>query len=321
MKIACIMDPLEAVNVHADTTFDWLLAAQTRGHEIFFVAPHALSAYGGEVHCVASELSVRRRQGDHFTMGEAASRPLADFDVCWMRKDPPFDDEYLYSTYLLELADRSGACWVLNDPRGLRAANEKAFILHYPSLIPETLVTHDAEQVKAFMADHGGRCVVKPLDGHGGAEVFFLKEGDLNVNTILEVITRLGTRYVMAQQYVPEARQGDKRVILIDGEPLGAVLRVPKAKELRGNLHVGGKATEALITDRDRDIAAALAPRLKELGLYFVGIDVLGPYLTEVNVTSPTGIQEMSRFDGVAYSERWIAWQEAQLAKRAEGGA
>ncbi len=310
------MDPIEHVGLDADTTFDWLLAAHARGHQLFYIQPQDLAAEGGRAYCWAAPLEVRRQVGDHFTLGERRKMPMADLDVCWMRKDPPFDAEYLYSTYILELADERGDCWVINKPAGLRDANEKAFILHFPQVIPDTIVTHHSDHIKDFMARHDGRCVIKPLDGHGGAEVFILKEDDLNLNTIIEVITRLGTRYVMAQQFVPEARDGDKRIILIDGEPLGAVLRVPKASELRGNLHVGGKAVKTEITEREHEIIRTIAPKLKASGIYFAGIDVLGPYLTEVNVTSPTGIQEMSRFDAENYSDKWIEWQEKEWARR-----
>ena len=316
MRIGVVMDPIEHVGLDADTTFDWMLAANRRGHELFYIKPDGLSAMGRTAHFLGAPVQVRLKPGDHFALGSWARRPMSDLDLCWMRKDPPFDAEYLYSTFILELAEESGDCWVLNHPRGLRDANEKAYILHFPELIPTTLVTHHAHEIKTFLADRGGRAVVKPLDGHGGAEVFLLREDDPNLNTILEVITRLGRRYVMVQQYIPEARQGDKRILLVDGEPLGAVLRVPQGADLRGNLHVGGKALAAEITERDRQIIDALAPRLRRDGLYFAGIDVLGDFLTEVNVTSPTGIQEMSRFDGQPYSERWIAWQEARWAAR-----
>ncbi len=316
MRIGCIMDPMEAVNVHGDTSFDWILAAQARGHEVIYIEPQDLVAENGKAFFWGRPVRVKRVQGDHYELGEKSYRPLADLDICWMRKDPPFEVEYLYSTYVLELADNAGDCWVLNRPSGLRDANEKAVILHFPELIPRTLVTHHAARILEFMEKEGGKCVVKPLDGHGGSEVFLLQAEDLNRNTILETITRLGTRYVMAQQFLPEASEGDKRIILVDGEPYGAILRVPKSGELRGNMHVGGKAIQAEVTERDREIIATIAPWLRERGLYFVGIDVIGGYLTEINVTSPTGIQEMSFYDNIKYSERFIAWQEEALQAR-----
>ncbi len=316
MKIGVIMDPIEQVGLDADTTFDWMLAAQKRGHELFYIKPDGLSARDGLAACRAAPVQVRRKPGDHFTLGATSLMPLSALDVCWMRKDPPFDDEYLFATYILELADEAGHCWVLNKPSGLRDANEKAYVLHFPEVTPTTLVTRNLTAIKDFVHEHGGKAVIKPLDGHGGAEVFLLRLDDPNLNTILEVITRLGRRTVMVQQFVPEAARGDKRILLVDGEPLGAVLRVPQGAELRGNLHVGGKAAPATLTPRDLEIVAALAPRLRRDGLYFVGLDVLGDYLTEVNVTSPTGIQEMSRFDDQPYSERWVAWQEARIASK-----
>ena len=310
------MDPIESVGIDADTTFDWMLAAQQRGHELFYIKPEGIKARGGRAHFAGAPVEVRRKAGDHFTLGRGVELPMSALDVCWMRKDPPFDDEYLFSTYILELADESGDCWVLNRPRGLRDANEKAYILHFPELIPTTLVTHHSDEIKAFIDEVGGKAVVKPLDGHGGSEVFLLTQDDPNLNSILEVITRLGRRYVMVQRYVPEARSGDKRILLVDGEPLGAVLRVPQGTDLRGNLHVGGKASPGVITERDREIIDTISARLSKDGIYFAGIDILGDYLTEVNVTSPTGIQEMSRFDGVDYSAQWIAWQEEALERR-----
>jgi glutathione synthase len=313
MKIACVMDPIERVNIDADTTFDWMLAAQARGHEVFYVKPNGLFARGGEPGCFAAPLQVRRVRGDHYTLGEEAPRLLAEFDVCWMRKDPPFDSEYLYSTYLLELAAQTGRCWVMNRPSGLRDANEKAFILHFPEAIPETLVTHNPAQIKDFVKEMGGVAILKPLDGHGGAEIFQLRADDLNLNPIIETISREGRRFVMIQRYLPEARQGDKRILVINGEPWGAILRVPRQDELRGNIHVGGRVVKAELTERDRALAAMIGPTLRDRGLWFVGLDVIGDYVTEINVTSPTGIQEMSRLNQEPYSDRWVRWIEDNL--------
>lgn len=322
MKIASIMDPIERVLIHADTTFGWMLAAQARGHELFYVRPADLVAEGSTAACWATPVTVRMPEQPgqpHYELGETVYVPLSHFDVVWMRRDPPFDTDYLYSTYILELAEERGDCWVMNHPRALRDANEKAFILHFPELTPRTMVTRRKDRIKAFMHEEGGRCIVKPLVGHGGEEVFMAQAEDLNLNTILEVVTRHESRYVMVQTYVPEARKGDKRIILVDGEPLGAVLRVPSAGELRGNLHVGGRAVKAELTARERQICEALRPRLQQLGLYFVGIDILGDYLTEVNVTSPTGIREMSILDGQDYTDQWIVWIERRLSERRPG--
>ena len=319
MKIAVIMDPLANVQIHADTTFGWMLAAQARGHELFYVKPADLVAEGNAAHCWAAPTQVCIPKGDepHYTLGESVYRPMSDFDVAWMRRDPPFDTDYLYSTYILELADEHGDCWVINRPGALRDANEKAFILHFPELTPRTLICRRKDRIKAFMhAEEGARCIVKPLVGHGGEEVFMAVAEDLNLNTILEVVTRHESRYVMVQTYIPEARDGDKRIVMIDGEPIGAILRVPASGELRGNLHVGGSAVKAELTPRDLEICKALGPRLRADGLHFVGIDILGSWLTEVNVTSPTGIREMSVMDGIDYSDRWIAWIEERLEAR-----
>ncbi|MEL6178039.1 MAG: glutathione synthase [Myxococcota bacterium] len=319
MHIGCVMDPVERLSPKKDTTFAWILAAQARGHSVAYIRPEDLVAEGNRALCWSAPVTVRRptpEDSSHATVGNRTYGPLSAFDVVWMRRDPPFDADYLYSTYILELAEEAGDCWVLNRPSGLRNANEKAYALHFPDAIPKTLVTHRKARIKEFLEELGGKCIVKPLDGHGGAGIFMLRSDDLNVNSILEVITAEETRYIMAQQYLPEARQGDKRVIMIDGEPLGGILRVPASGELRGNIHVGGRVVKAELTERDRELAAMVAPRLRQDGLYFVGLDIIGDYVTEINVTSPTGIQEMSRLDGQPYSERWIAWIEDQLARR-----
>ena len=318
IKLGVVMDPIAEINYKKDTTMAMLWAAQSLDWELFYMEQGDLYLEDGVAWASMAPLNVFHDPGHWFELGDSAPVELAELDVILMRKDPPFDDEYLFSTYILELADRSGACWVINRPRGLRDANEKAYILNFPDLIPRTLVTHHSEKIKSFVDAVGGKAVIKPLDGHGGSEVFLLTLDDPNLNTILEVITRLGRRYVMVQQYVPEARAGDKRILLVDGEPLGAVLRVPQGTDLRGNLHVGGRASPGVITARDREIIETISPRLREDGIYFAGIDILGDFLTEVNVTSPTGIQEMSRFDGVDYSDQWIAWQEDALERRSK---
>jgi glutathione synthase len=321
LRIGVVMDPVEEVDIRADTTFAWMMAATARGHELVYIEPTGLEARGDQAWYHGRSIQVRALVGDHYTLGEREHAPMSRLDLCWMRKDPPFNDEYLYSTYVLELADASGQCFVLNRPRGLRDANEKAYILHFPAHIPETLVTHNEGAIKAFVTAHGGRAVIKPLDGHGGAEVFLLREDDLNLNAIIETITRVGRRYVMVQEFLPEAAEGDKRILVVDGEPYGAILRVPKSGELRGNIHVGGRVMQSEITPGERAIIADVAPRLQRDGLYFVGLDVIGGRMTELNVTSPTGIVEMTALDGVDYSDRWIAWQEEELSRRARVSA
>lgn len=313
MKMGFVMDPVEEVNIREDTTFALMLAAQARGWEIFYIRPRDLEAEGDEALAPVHPLEVRRDPDDKADVGDPTRRPLHQLDCVWMRKDPPFDEEYLYQAHLLELAESKG-CLVLNRPDGLRAANEKLYSLHFPSLIPETVVTRRADRIKEFIAEHGGRGVVKPLRGHGGEGVLVLDESDGNLNALIEISTDHQSKPVMCQRYLPEARQGDKRILLLDGQPLGAILRVPGDDEHRSNIHVGGDVYKTTLTDRERHICETVGERLVEDGLYFVGLDVIGDRLTEVNVTSPTGIQEASRFDEVDYSERVIEWVESKLA-------
>jgi glutathione synthase len=229
-------------------------------------------------------------------------------DVVFVRKDPPFDDEYLWLSLLLE--HLRGRTRVVNDPRGLREANEKLYACHFPELMPRTLVASSKARIKVFLDDVGGRAVIKPVDGHGGVGVFALIAGDNNLNALIESVTRDGSRVALVQELIPEVTAGDKRILLLDGEPLGAILRVPRG-DWRSNIHVGGRVVQAEITDADRRIVERVAPRLRTDGLSFVGLDVIGGKLTEVNVTSPTGIQQMTRFDGVDYPGRVIAWLES----------
>ncbi|MCA9544414.1 MAG: glutathione synthase [Myxococcales bacterium] len=311
MKFLVVMDPIETVAVAKDTTFGFMLAAQARGHEVHYCLQDQLYLQGGKAWAVAWPVTVRAVEGDHFTRGPAVRAPLSDYDSVWMRKDPPVDRAFLHATYILDYAGTQ----VLNHPRGLRDANEKIYSLNFPTVIPETVVTRDAEQVKAILAERGEKMIAKPVDGHGGRGVFMLTPGDRNNNAILEALTDEGQRWIMLQAYIPEAREGDKRLLVLDGEPLGAILRVPQADDNRGNIHVGGSVVAAEVTDRDREIAAALAPRLKADGLVFVGLDIIGGLLTEVNVTSPTGIREVKKLCGVDVGDAYIAWVE-QHAKR-----
>jgi glutathione synthase len=229
-----------------------------------------------------------------------------------MRKDPPYDLDYYFATLLLERA--RGQTLIVNDPRGLREANEKLYSLHFPDLIPTTVVTRDAARLRAFLGEQGGEIVVKPLDGCGGRGVFYLHEGDRNIPSLLEMMTDFGRRWTIGQKYLPAARAGDKRILLLDGEPIGAVLRVPREDDLRGNLHVGGRPARTTLDERDRAICAAVAPRLRQDGLYFVGLDVIGGFLTEVNVTSPTGVQEVNALEGGQLETRIVEWLEQRAA-------
>lgn len=312
MKIGFVMDPLESVNVNADTTFALMFSAQERGHEVFFIAPESLLARGNQGFGTVHPVKLKREQGNHYSFGEAEEVNLSIFDALWMRKDPPFDEAYLYEVGILELAEEEGTL-VLNRPQGLRAANEKLYALHFPGAIPATMVSSKKEKIKEFMSAQGGRCVLKPLSGHGGEGIFVLEAGDRNLNTMIELSTEHGKKLVMCQEYLPEAREGDKRIIMLDGKPLGAILRVPLEEEHRSNIHVGGRVEKTELTEREKEICAQVGPRLVKDGLYFVGLDVIGGRLTEVNVTSPTGIQEMSRLNQVDGSGEVIQWIEERI--------
>lgn len=313
LKIGVVMDPVDRIDIDKDTTFVLMLEAQRRGHEIHFMEIDDLFLRGGTPHGRYRRLELARAT-PHYRLGEFATGALADFDSVWMRKDPPFDLKFFFITHLLSLIDR-GKCFVMNNPDGLREANEKLYALRFPEQIPQTLVTGDMRRLKHFMDELGGEMIIKPLDGAGGSGVFYLNQQDRNTNSILEAATDNGRRLVMGQRYLPEIRQGDKRIIVLNGEPLGAVLRVPLESETRGNIHVGGQCVKTEVTERDREICAALSPLLKADGLYFVGLDVIGNFLTEVNVTSPTGIQEINALDGVQLERQVIDFVEAQVEK------
>jgi len=313
LKIGVVMDPVEKINIDKDTTFVLMLEAQQRGHEIYFMELDDLFIRGGMAHGRYRRLMLART-AQHYRLGDECTGALEDFDSVWMRKDPPFDLKFFFATHLLSLID-PGKCFVMNNPRGLREANEKLYALRFPEQIPQTLVSSNIERLKAFMTELGGELIVKPLDGCGGSGVFYLNEQDRNTNSILEAATDNGRRLVMGQRYLPEIRQGDKRIIVLNGEPLGAVLRVPTESETRGNIHVGGTCVKTEVAERDREICTALAPLLRADGLYFVGLDVIGSFLTEVNVTSPTGIQEINALDGVHLESHVIDFVEQQAAK------
>jgi glutathione synthase len=314
MRIAFVMDPIETVNIDADTTFALMLAAQERGHDVFYVRMQDMYARGNEAWSRVVRVNLQRVKGAHFEFGVESDMALHELDVIFMRKDPPFDIAYLHAVHLLELAQELGAL-VMNSPDGLRAANEKLYALHFPEATPTTLVSKSARIIRQFAADQGGRCIIKPLDGHGGEGVFMLDLEDRNASALLEVMTRHETEYLMCQTYLPAARKGDKRILMLDGEPMGAILRVPQEKDHRGNIHVGGRVEKTDLSPRDLEICQMVGPRLREDGLYFVGLDVIGDYLTEVNVTSPTGIQEMSRLNGVDGPAEVIRWMEDRRAQ------
>jgi glutathione synthase len=308
------MDPIERVNVTKDTTFVFMLESQARGYEIHYCGIRDLLVHEGRLHALSAPIKVKAVQGQHFTLGDRRFHPAEEFECIFMRKDPPYDMDFFYSTHLLSLVDPKKT-FVFNDPRGLREATEKLFILHFPDLIPDTLVTSDPAQLLAFCERVGGDMVVKPLDGCGGANVFRITKGDLNTHPILEMMTREGTRQVMAQRFLTESRQGDMRLIYLDGRGLGGVLRVPRADDLRGNIHVGGTCKAVKIQERERLICQRLSSPLRRLGIFFAGLDIIGGRLTEVNVTSPTGIQEINALDGVKLEAEVIDFVEKKVTE------
>ena len=312
------MDPLEAVMPDKDTTFVFMLEALRRGHEVYHLGLRGLHTHGHRAFADARRCEVARAEPHYRFLDHEAQYPLEAFDAIFMRKDPPADAPYLYATLILSLADRART-FVLNEPAGLREANEKLYALNFPGAIPPTVVTYEIPRLKRFMEEQGGEMIVKPLDGHGGEGVFHARAGDRNLNAILEAVTRFESRPIMGQRYIPEIRNGDKRLIVLNGEPLGCTLRVPRDDEHRGNIHVGGNCVKADITARDREICRMLRPRLERDGLYFVGLDIIGDYLTEVNVTSPTGIQEIDRLDGTNLEARVIDFVEARVAALRKG--
>jgi glutathione synthase len=316
LAVAIQMDPIDTINIDADSTFALALEGQKRGHALYHYLPQALTLRDGRLCARGRALEVFRRYGNHHRFGEFEEIDLAGLDVILMRQDPPFDMAYITATHLLELLPDSGPL-VVNDPASVRNAPEKLFVLRFKELMPPTLLTLDKEEIRAFWQEHGD-IILKPLFGNGGAGVFRLRPGDENLNSLLEMYALVHREPVMVQRYVPEVRQGDKRVILVEGEAKGAVMRVPPEGEARANLHVGGRAVKTELTPRDHEICAAIGPTLREQGLVFVGIDVIGDYMTEINVTSPTGIQEIARLDGIDLAvDIWDAI-EARYAARAK---
>jgi glutathione synthase len=313
LKFAFVMDPLESVLPDKDTTFVFMLESIVRGHEIYFVALKDLYAIGHQAMAHARRCEMMRATPHFRFLDEGAEYRLEHFDAIFMRKDPPADAAYLFATMLLSLAD-SRRTFVMNHPAGLREANEKLYALNFPGAIPPTIVTYEIPRLKKFMEGQGGEMIVKPLDGHGGEGIFLAHVRDRNLNAILESVTRFETRPIMGQRYIPEIRDGDKRLIVLNGEPLGGTLRVPRDDDNRGNIHVGGNCVKAEVTARDREICRMMRPRLERDGLYFVGLDIIGDYMTEVNVTSPTGIQEIDRLDGVNLEAKVIDFVESRVA-------
>jgi glutathione synthase len=296
MKIAFQMDPIGAVDINADSSFRLAEEAQARGHTLFFYVPDQLAYQEGRITARGHDLTVQRVQGDHALLGPLRDVDLSDFDVVWLRQDPPFDMNYITSTHLLDRL--APGTLVVNDPFWVRNYPEKLLVLDFPDLTPPTTVARDLDTIKAFKARHGD-VILKPLYGNGGAGVFRLDANDRNLTSLHELFTSFSKEPLIVQKFLPDVSNGDKRVILVDGAPVGAINRVPAKGETRSNMHVGGRPEKIGLSDRDREICAAIGPLLREKGQVFVGIDVIGDYLTEINVTSPTGIQELERFDGV----------------------
>jgi glutathione synthase len=295
LTVAIQMDPVERIDIKGDSTFALALEAQSRGHKLLYYGPRELTLRETKVVARVRPLAVRNTAGDHFTAGESSVYELERADVVLMRQDPPFDMAYITATHLLERIHPKTL--VVNDPFHVRNAPEKLFVTAFKGLMPPTLITSDREEIRTFRALHK-EIVLKPLYGNGGAGVFRLKDDDENLNALLEMFTQFYREPVVVQRYLPDVRKGDKRIILVNGDGVGAINRVPAPGEARSNLHVGGRAEAISMSVRDKEICAAIGPELKARGLIFAGIDVIGDYLTEINVTSPTGIQELKRFGG-----------------------
>ena len=295
LKVAVQMDHINSIRIAGDTTFALCLEAQKRGHILYHYTPDRLSMRDGVVSARVEELSVRDIEGDYYTLGEPISRDLSEMDVVLLRQDPPFDMHYITTTHMLERIHPKTL--VVNDPAWVRNSPEKIFVTEFPDLMPETLITKDPLEIAAFRKEFGD-IILKPLYGNGGAGVFHLADGDRNLTSLLEMFGQMFREPFIAQRYLKDVRSGDKRIILIDGEPVGAINRVPSETDSRSNMHVGGRAEKTELTDREREICARIGPSLRERGFILVGIDVIGDYMTEINVTSPTGVREVKRFGG-----------------------
>ena len=315
--VALQMDPVENVSIAADSTFRIGIEAQERGHRLFQYTVDQLRYDEGRIMARGRSVILRRQLGDHVEFGAWQQLDLAEVDVVWLRQDPPFDMAYVTSTHLL---DRIAATTlVVNDPFWVRNSPEKLMVLDFPDLTPPTLIARDLEAIRAFRQRHGD-IVVKPLYGNGGAGVFHLRPDDPNLSSLVEMFSGINREPIIAQKFLPAVTRGDKRIILVDGEVVGAINRVPQAGEARSNMHVGGRAEKVGLTAREREICARLGPVLREKGLIFTGIDVIDGWLTEINVTSPTGIQELERFDGINAAEAiWQAIERRIDARRAAG--
>ncbi|RUO47435.1 glutathione synthase [Pseudidiomarina donghaiensis] len=312
MKLAMIMDPIESVKTYKDTSFRLLLEAQARNYELYYLTMNDLSIVASEPMANARSLQVVDQATDFYTLGEPTEMSLGSFDVIMMRKDPPFDTEFVYATHILELAERRGAL-VVNKPQSLRDCNEKLFTAWFPELTPATIVTRRAEQIRAFHAEHQD-IILKPLDGMGGASIFRVREDGTNLGVIIETLTEHGQRFAMVQRYLPEIKDGDKRILIIDGEPMPyALARVPSAGETRGNLAAGGSGRPQPLSESDWELARQVGPELKRRGLTIVGLDVIGDRVTEINVTSPTCMREIEAAYDINIAAKVFEAVERQL--------
>lgn len=315
MKHLFLIDPIETFHPQKDTTLAFMNAVQERGGEVWGAELQYLTGRAGKAHIKATRYTVDLVGLPFYTAHEEINTELEHFNVVWQRKDPPFDAQYINSTWILDLVDPTKTL-VVNDPKGLRNANEKAFILQFPDAITDTAIVRTREDIRAAVKEFGGRAVIKPLDQMGGVGIFVLKSDDGNFNSIVDAVTVDESEHVMIQRFLPDAAIGDKRIILLNGKPLGAILRVPQGTDFRGNMAAGGVATKSEITAREHEIIEQLAPRLQEEGLYFVGLDTIGDYVTEINVTSPTGVREINTFDDVRIEREIVAWVEDKAPAR-----
>jgi glutathione synthase len=311
LKVAVQMDHINSIRIAGDTTFALCLEAQRRGHTLYHYTPDRLSMRDGVVSARVEEFSVRDIEGDYFTLGEQISRDLSEMDVVLLRQDPPFDMNYITTTHMLERIHPKTL--VVNDPAWVRNSPEKIFVTEFPDLMPETLITKDPLEIAAFRKEFGD-IILKPLYGNGGAGVFHLADGDRNLTSLLEMFGQMFREPFIAQRYLKDVRAGDKRIILIDGEPVGAINRVPSETDSRSNMHVGGRAEKTELTVREREICARIGPSLRERGFILVGIDVIGDYMTEINVTSPTGVREVKRFGGADIAA--LFWDAVEAKRR-----
>ncbi|MGF1562529.1 MAG: glutathione synthase [Geminicoccaceae bacterium] len=312
LAVAIQMDPLDSIDIDADSTFRMALEAQERGHGLYHYLPGQLTYRQGRVVARARPFRLRRVRGDHVSFDAAEIIDLAAVDVVLMRQDPPFNMSYISCTHLLERIHPTTL--VVNDPVEVRNAPEKLFVTHFADLMPPTLISHDPMEIRAFRAEHKD-IIVKPLFGNGGIGVFHLTENDENLGSLIDMFHAASPDPLMVQRYIPEIRQGDKRIILVEGKPVGAINRVPPHGDARANMHAGARPEPATLSKRDEEICAAIGPALADKGLIFVGIDVIGDYLTEINVTSPTGIQEIERFDGTNVAA--LIWDAIEAKVRA----